>query len=73
MTLKEYCKKTENSTNKLYYIFKDKTIYCERVKAKNTFTFLQLQCEKIVKVETKNNIDYITLDLNFDDYCELAY
>ena len=72
MTLKEYCKATENSTNKLYYIFKDKTINSEKVKAKSVFNFLQLQCEEIVKIETKNNIDYVTLNIEFNDYCELA-
>ena len=72
MTLKEYCKTTENSTNKLYYIFKDKTINSEKIKAKNVFNLLQLQCEEIVKIETKNNIDYVTLNIDFNDYCELV-
>ena len=72
MTLKEYCKATENSTNKLYYIFKDKKINSEKVKAKSVFNFLELQRQEVVRIQTKNNIDYITLDLNFDDFCELA-
>lgn len=72
MTLKEYCKLTENSTNKLYYIFKDKTINSEKVKAKTVFNFLQLQATEIVNVETRKNIDYVTLNIEFNDYCELV-
>lgn len=72
MTLKEYCTLTKNSTNKLCYIFKDKTIDSEKVQAKTVYDFLQLQYTEIVNIKTTANTDFITLDLNFSKHCKLV-
>lgn len=72
MTLQEYCILTKNSTNKLCYIFKDKTIIDEKIKAKTIYDFIQLQCTEVVDIKTMANTDFITLDLNFSEHCELV-
>lgn len=71
MTLKEYCKATENSTNKMIYVFTDINVEDCRVKAKSVKDFLSMQREKVLYVLTNKNIDYVVLDCKSSKYCEV--
>lgn len=70
MTLKEYCKATENSTNKLIYAFTDKQIDSENIKAKSVYDFLQMQRTEVIKVESNDACDIVYLDCPLNKFCE---
>lgn len=70
MTLQEYCQKTINSTNKLYYNFKDrKRVDSEKAQAKNGGCFYRLGQAEVIKTYSRNGKDFVCLDVNFADYC----
>ena len=75
MTLKEYCKLTENSTNKLVYIFKDNPTQYDSttIKAKTPCDFIALQHTDIVNLYSTHDTDYVTLDIIFEKHCENAW
>lgn len=74
MTLKEFCKMTENSTNNLVYIFKDNQQYdSNTIKAKTIMDFLILQNAEILHLYSTHDTDYVTLDIIFEKHCEIAW